>query len=374
MIKQQVWIANTSLVLLILVCVSSLYFLQKDLPVLRIKKSNASQEALQSVEMLVNLEKIYSNDLFDTYVMPMAQQPTKKNLVNPIPQLNLKAKTPPPPVKKVSFLAPLSLTIKGIILSKNEKQSVAMIADQTGKENMYHVGEQVQDAQILKIGRNKIVLLRTNGQQEVLFLRKPENLAQTGESRWGYAVKKIEENQYQIDIDEFTQEVTTIGQFVELLHLGTAYKNSKPIGVRIGIIDQFEVGSVLGLQQNDIITAINGLPTNNPQSRTSIYDAIRESKNGSTITVDLTRNGQALKISYSLNPIDKPSKYTFLNSNPSGSTPNQLAMTKEAEKAKRRRNFEIKHRSKEQQQTAVDNLHQQLFENLRKRSVTRRVR
>jgi len=374
MVKQQVWIANTSLVLLILICTSSLYFLQKDLPVLRIKKSKISDASSGSSGLLVNLEKIYSNDLFDTYIAPAAKQAIKKNLVSPIPQLNLKTKTPPPPIKKVSFLPPLSVSVKGIILSKNEKRSVVMIADQTGKESTYHIGDQIQDAQLLKIGRNKIVLLRTNGQQEVLFLRKPENLTKTGESRWGYAVKKLDENHYQIDCDEFTQEITSIGQFVELLHLGTAYKNSKAIGVRIGIVDEFEVGSVLGLQKNDIITAINNIPTSNPKSRTSIYDAIRESKNNSEITVELTRSGQIMQLKYSLKPIEKTSKYKFLNNASSENNATQLSLSKHAEKANRRKNFEVKHRSQEQQQTTVDGLHQQLFENLRKRSVTRRVR
>lgn len=50
-----------------------------------------------------------------------------------------------------------------------------MIADnKTNQEGTFKVGDTVQDAQLIRIFSNKIILLRNNGQQEVLYLREQD--------------------------------------------------------------------------------------------------------------------------------------------------------------------------------------------------------
>ncbi len=44
----------------------------------------------------------------------------------------------------------------------------------TNKESSYKVGDMIEDAQLIRIFSNKVILMRANGQQEVLYLREKD--------------------------------------------------------------------------------------------------------------------------------------------------------------------------------------------------------
>jgi len=77
---------------------------------------------------------------------------------------------------KPKFLDPLDITLKGIIvLVHNDSKNRAIIADnKTNKELTYKVGSAIEDAQLIRILSNKVIFLRSNGQQEVLYLREKD--------------------------------------------------------------------------------------------------------------------------------------------------------------------------------------------------------
>ena len=79
-----------------------------------------------------------------------------------------------PAQKAPVFIAPLAATLKGVIyLQDDSEHSVAIIQfKDSKKEHNYKVGEMIQDAQILRIYPTKVVVVRSNGQQEVLYLRE----------------------------------------------------------------------------------------------------------------------------------------------------------------------------------------------------------
>lgn len=328
----------------------------------------------------VNLEKIYQNDLFDTYTAPEEPEPQKQNFVTPIPEMEMKELGNPPEVKKTEFAPPLKLKIKGIILSHDEEKSIAMVSDQTDKENTYHVGSKIEDAQVIKLTKNKLVLLRSNGQQETYFLRKPEKLNQKDDDKWAYAIKKIDDYTYHIDPEEFKKELDTLGEFIEILGLGTSYQKSSPIGVRVSRETDNNVGSVIGLQQNDIITHVNDQSTSEAKSRIRIFDSIKELKIEEKITVRLLRDGDKKTLVYLLKKLEKPGMFDFLSGSSQDDkkkddTESELfKLSKSAERAVKRRKFQERHHTLEQQQQAQADMRDALRENMRSRMNKRRVR
>ena len=151
-----------------------------------------------------------------------------------------------------------------------------MIADETNKEGMYHLGEKIKDAQIIKIANNRVVLLRANGQQEVFYLRKEDLVdEQSVTDKWKYIVKRVDDQTFDIDPVSFSKEVNTLGSFIEHTSvIGTAYAAGKPIGIRIGKLQPQDTGTFLGLMENDIITSINDMAVTNAQNRLSVFDTI----------------------------------------------------------------------------------------------------
>ena len=378
MMKQQIWIVNSSLVLFLLLLLGVQTYIKRELPSPKRRKSHAPQTQLAHHTIAINLEKIYKNDLFDTYISSAEKKAEKKNLVTPIPQLTLKEPPAPPEVKKQEILPPLTISIKGIILSDDPDESIALIADQTNKENTYYVGSKLQDGQVIKMTKNKVIILRASGQQETHYLRKPEKLTATLEN-WDFAIKKIDEKMFHIDPTEFVKEVTSVGELVEALELGTVYQKGKAIGMRVGDVQDNPVGAHLGLKEADMITSINGIDTLTPENRKKIHANVLGLKLGDQIIVDIDQNGTKKTITYLLKKLQKPSPFDApTDKNKKGekedAKENELfKLGPNAKRRQRRRSFEHRHRTAEQQGAALGEMRSRLLANMRGRAHNRRV-
>jgi len=376
MMKQQVWIVNSSLILFFFLLFGIQTYTKRKMPVRRKKHSYMpSDELLKEPGIAVNLEKIYKNDLFGTYAPPSEKAAEKKNLVTPIPQLVIKKAPPPPEIKKPETLPPLTLSVKGIILSDDPDESIALIADQTNKESSYYVGSKIQDAQIIKMTQNKVVLLRANGQQETHYLRKPEKLTPTLEN-WDFAIKKIEEDLYHVDPEEFVKEVTSAGELVEALEIGTVYKQGQPLGMRVGDVDEHPIGKHLGFEVGDMITKINGIETLSPEKRKTIHYKIISLGLGDQIVVEIDRNGSKKTITYILKKLLQPTPFgtpVQENKNAQETEDELFKLGPNAKRRQKRRAFEHRHRTVEQQSSALSDMRSRLLNNMRDRAHNRRV-
>jgi type II secretory pathway component PulC len=250
----------------------------------------------------VNIRKIYENDLFGTY-NPSQEMPTEPNYIAPAPPPPPPLPTHVPPEPRPQFLEPLKITLKGIIIiGSDDTKNRAIISDtKTNKEGSYKVGDIIEDAQLIKIFSNKVLFLRPNGQQEVLYLRpKDAQLDPTYAqiSGWKGITQKITDNQYLINTKEFIFRINNLGQFIDLLDLTTVYQNGKSVGCKIGTIQDASFAQELGLQSGDIIHAVNGVPVVDTPSRMAIYKQITGMKTKDMILVELMRNNRPYTLQY----------------------------------------------------------------------------
>lgn len=252
----------------------------------------------------VNISQIYENDLFGTY---------KKELPKPQePKYSMPFPEPPKPQmatkfeqREPKFLDPLNVTLSGIIVvNTSDKKSRAIVIDnQTKHESTYKIGDTIEDAQLIRIFRNKVIFLRSNGQQEVLYLREQDahlDPAYAAIDEWGMVVQEVDARNYKIDIKAFTQRILNVAQLINLLSLTTAYKNGVSVGIQVGSIDQKSFAAQMGLQTGDIIVSINTIPADTTEHRLEIYNGMIRKQFGNTLTVALMRNKQETKITYHL--------------------------------------------------------------------------
>lgn len=351
--------------------------MQQEIPTFRARKKRTfATEDYTPVVTPVNVEKIYQNDLFGTYNAPAEKGLEQKKLVTPIPEFSVKSSRKPPAPKPAEFLSPLNITIKGIILSENPSKSIAMVSDQTGKEQVYHIGDKIQDAQVIKLTKNMLVVLRENGQQETFYLRKPLKMT-PGLSSWEYAIKKIDETLYHTDPIELTKELTSVGEVIEALDLSGVYKDNKPQGIRVGSTQHHPLGEKLGFQAGDIITKINDIPALTTKERIQIYDAIAALPMGEHITVTLTRDGTKKIMSYLLKRLERPSPFSdpVTTDAPEGAAEDDelFKLSKNGQRLQKRRRFEHVHRTRQQQDAAVSDMRKRMLGDMRERSHQRRV-
>lgn len=368
--KLQLWIINSFLVLLFLLALIASQFLEQSTPVVNIVPVSFERKKieLKPAATVASWEKIYQGDVFGTYIKPVVEI-TKPSLVTPIPEPAPAQVIIPPEPKLPSFVNPLNITLKGIIVTGDEQKSAAMIADETNKERMYYLGDKIKDAQIIKIARNRLVVLRANGQQESYYLIKEDPFAPATE-KWTNIVKKINDQQYKIDPSAFKLEVDSLGNFIERIGvLGTAYSSGNPMGVQIGDVKDKDVATNLGLVQNDIITSINGISVANLKERMNLYDAISRMKVGDIISVKMLRAGNEVSINYELSKFPRISRsLTALQGQaPQKVGPDTLPMNPMQEREKRMREFSRRHEGGQRDQRVVSDMRARFLENLREK-------
>jgi len=305
--RQPFWIVNSALLLLALLTSGLIYFSRPAIPE-REKIEPAPYRAPSKTENATfNMSKIYQDDLFDTYQREWASTESSEHVsALPEPPTPLPVRVPEEP--RPQFIEPLPIGLKGIIIVRNDdtKNRAIVMDNRTNKETAYKIGDMIEDAQLIRIFSNKVILMRSNGQQEVLYLREKDakidpSYANTG--GWEGVISKTDSTTFVINTPEFINRIQSLGQFIDTLELITAYKQGESIGARISNAGPGSLGQALGLTKEDIILKVNDASVALTQSRLALYNQIIALKTNATITVTLLRNNQEMTLSYELRDV-----------------------------------------------------------------------
>jgi type II secretory pathway component PulC len=311
MMKHPFWILNLALLVLVLSSFTFVYFSKIKIT----SRENIEPEAQpvrKESRVAVNIQKIYENDLFGTYIKEAPKQSNIKTSI-PFPTPPQQQRIVAPKIIEPEFLEPLPISLLGIIVvsSQDSKNRAIIQDDKTKQENTYKVGDFLQDAQLIRIFKNKVVLLRLNGQQEVLYLREQDAKSDTAhltENDWTDAIKKVDDYHYIVDPEEFVHRVNNLAEFITALNATTAYLKGKSVGLRVGTLSTPALGAALGLQKGDIITHINNIPSQTIEERLAIYKNIITLPLGHTIKVNIMRRNRNIVIEYKLDKLSLPTE------------------------------------------------------------------
>ncbi|HBS48050.1 TPA: hypothetical protein DEO28_02435 [Candidatus Dependentiae bacterium] len=367
--RQQLWQLNSSLLLIFIITLGVSFVVKKQAPFIKfIPAAKISQIVEKPIEEKISLEEIYKKDLFDTYAA--AEKPKEEPLFGPIPDPKPPKMVAIPPIKPPEFLAPLDIKLKGILYSSDPDKSVVLLEDETGKELSYYLDDQIKDGQIIKINKEKVIILRSNAQQESIFLRNEDNFlnAQQNE-RWDGIIKKVNETNYIINPNSFKEKIQTLGQFLDAVDPATIYSQGSPFGVQIGKFSSNDVGVMLGLQEKDVIISINDLNVTSSANRYEVFDAITHAKLNDIIKVQLKRSNQDLTINYKLAYLER--KIQKFGS-PSPEKPQYIfQMSREQMRSEQKRKFQEVHPINMQELNML--LRQRYLENLNLREKNMRI-
>lgn len=310
--RQPLWIINSLLLLLFLIMLIFMIFSRVSIPG-RETISPAVRAPVTHVmpeKTKLNIATIWEYDLFDTF----EQKPTEEVAPlgpGPIPEPPQPSAPMIPALSKPTFLPPLNITLKGTINNSDDRKNRALIANNdTKQETAYKVGDVIGDAQLMRIFSNKVIFVRSNGQQEVLYLREkdaktdPTYVAIGG---WADVIKETAPNNYLVDSALFSERVKTLAQFIEMLDLSTVYKQGMSIGIRVGKLEQDSLGTAMGLRPGDIITKVNDLPADTKIQRAKIYQSIMHINPADKITILVDRDDQEITLTIALQEIKKTS-------------------------------------------------------------------
>lgn len=306
--RQPLWLINALLVCIILISELIFLLVQTSIPRRFSLEPGVLPVQEKKVAIDVNIKNIYeANDLFGTYVsdVPVLAKGVAQFEMPPIPM-------PPAPIlleipveKPPVFIAPLAATLKGVIyLHDDSEKSIAIIQfKDSKKEHNYSVGEMIQDAQILKIFPNRVIVVRSNGQQETLYLRNQDlekDFAQDSQKGLDSLIVHEKDKKRYVPIDAFLKQISSLGQFIDMLEIRTVYQKGKSVGCRIGKATKDSLGGKLGFEKDDLIKKIDSIAIVDLHSRIDVYDHVCEKKVGDEISVELERNGHFISMIFVL--------------------------------------------------------------------------
>ena len=248
----------------------------------------------------VPLGQIYGKrDIFGIEQSSSVTQQAKSVAPANIPELVIPEipKAPAPP--SIDFVNPLSITLNGIVGSLDPNHSVCIIADEADKEATYKVGDRIKDGLIIKILRDRVVILRLNGQIETFFLHEmsvPQPVTELGSF-----VMASEDGKFKIDTEKFRHKVVNLGGFLDHFDVVPFVgEDGKVIGLVVTDKDPKSFASLLGFKENDLILSIDGISLTSNKERLKAYDQIISKPENADFVVEFERDGTRLKNSYVL--------------------------------------------------------------------------
>lgn len=291
--RQPLWIINGSLFLLFLAAIIFVVLSQQKLPRWISIIPTAYTKMIKKEISRTEIATIYENDLFNTYQRPLPriqQEQLEEQLPQPPAPQPVFLPQPTPP----SFLEPLQALLHGVIIMGDSNKNRVMVENKaTRQEFNLKVGDVFEDAQLIQIFKNRAIFIRSNGQEEILYLReKDAKLASeaTDQSRWETVVKNISPHTFVVDPTAFAESMPTVPQLIQDLDLLTIYKKGQPFGLRVGKMEAGSFGHALELKPGDIIMRINGVPATSQTNRLAIYKKVVEPPLKKNISLSLLLN------------------------------------------------------------------------------------
>jgi type II secretion system protein C len=311
-VRHPIWILNSSLAMLLFIAAAIVLLTQQKVPRFVSIEPTAYSAPMAKQISTIDINKIYDNDLFDTYQKKDVEI-KKKQLADLLPPPPVPLSVTLPGVAQPNFLEPLQIKLKGIIFVGDDQKNRALI-ERTGQEFNFKLGDTIEDAQLIGIFKNKVVIIRSNGQEETIFLREKEakkfGIAHSLE-RWEDVIKIVDANHFVVDPEAFIEVIPSLAALINDLDLITVYKNGQPAGTRIGSLNPGSLGLELGLQMGDIITAINGKKANTVTERLGVYADMIRLPLGAVIEVGFTRFNSPQKIVITLEDFGKKPTLEF---------------------------------------------------------------
>ena len=208
----------------------------------------------------------------------------------------------------------LQLSLQGTIAGDSASARAIILDQRKRSQDIYRVGDSVQEAQIRQILRGKVIL-RHGDKDEILIMvegkgspqpaakvnsrrrpgrqtRRPAQTAPLAESSG-----EIEEVTIPIAKDVLQNSMNDLNDLMTQVRVRPYFRRGKPEGL---IVSQIKSGSIfakLGLMNGDIIASVNGKQMSSPEEAFQFYNSL---KSGKAVSIEITRRGQKKMFTYDI--------------------------------------------------------------------------
>jgi general secretion pathway protein C len=224
----------------------------------------------------------------------------------------------PPPQQHVEVVEKLDLHLEliGVTTSSAGKPPFAIIADRTGQQNVYSLGQTIPDAGKLVEVHSDRVIIDHNGTRVALLLPKddmpgPVEAAQpltpptvddstadnSDDEPFDPNVEDLGDNRYRIPRATLDHSVSNLSQLLTQMRAIPNIQNGKTNGFALSEIEPGSVFDEMGLQEGDVLRTVNGQQISDPTQAMQMMTALRSA---SQISIQVLRDGQPTTLTYQI--------------------------------------------------------------------------
>ena len=246
-------------------------------------RSNISPQKQDKRYPLTHYDAIVDRNLFNTKGTPVAVTPKTVN-VEGLQQTSLKLK------------------LWGTVTGK-KKEAYAVIEESgTRKQNLFRVGDAVQEATVKLILREKVVL-NVKGKDEILELEKPVaskgRVYQPASQRptGSQARRPARTRRITLRRSQINNALEDVNKLMSQVNIKPHFQDGQPDGLMLSRIRPNSIFMRMGLRNGDIITGVNG---NNIQTVEDVMGFYENLKTAERLSLQMKRGGRPRTIEYTV--------------------------------------------------------------------------
>ncbi len=201
----------------------------------------------------------------------------------------------PPETVVVENLQPTSLKLKllGTVTGDNEK-AFAVIQNSQGKEEqLYRIGDTIQNATLKMILREKVIL-HVDGKDEILEI----DAAQTKETgRLSSKSATTDSSNITVKRSKVESAAKNVNELMQQARVRPHFTDGKADGLSLTGIKPNSIFHDMGLKSGDIITSVNGKNIESVEDVLSFYKSLQTAE---SVNLKLKRRGSLKTIDYNI--------------------------------------------------------------------------
>ena len=196
----------------------------------------------------------------------------------------------------------LKLVLTGIFSNADEALGLAIIRSDRGDEKSYGVGDELPGGATLKEVHTSWIVLLHKGRYETLKFVEDKNVTRLLKESVNQAAATSYDYRQDAQMSELLAEVreeilSDPLSMIDMIQFRPASNNGKQVGFEITLTDSADMLRAVGLQNDDIITAINGIELTNNQAGNKAMRLLRKAQQ---LQLDITRQGEPMNFHFQL--------------------------------------------------------------------------
>lgn len=201
----------------------------------------------------------------------------------------------------IEDLEPTSLKISLVgTVSGDQKSAAAIIQDETKRsQDLYRVGDSIQNAVIQKILRGKIILSYM-GRDEILVMDEPDsgnNISTPSRTTAPTPAVTTPQRTITVRRNDILKSLEDLNDVLSQANIKPHFTDGKADGLSISTIRANSVFRKMGFRNGDIVKNIEGNEIKGPEDLISLYNDL---KSNDSVSLDIIRRGREMTLNYRL--------------------------------------------------------------------------